>query len=329
MKGRTESLEFLYNLISVFPQGIISFDIEGSVTLLNQAAKNIFKIEGPIHDYIEQPIQNIVIATKLESIVNAILFEKRINKEIKELKIYDEYFNIVIRKITSGTMVFINNVTALIQKKNDALQSIIEGQEIERKRLAKEIHDGIGPDISTIKLGVEGLLMKTTDEKEKAKLQNISAQVSEISNNLRQISHSLMPSSLLDHGLASAIENLIQKLEISNQLQIQFSTNIDNGNTSIETNTSLNVYRVIQEAVQNSLKHGQAKLIDIGLHKKEDQLQLIVEDFSSLTQEEKLGEGIGLLNMKSRIQSVNGQFKAGFKESGGFKVAALIPIHND
>ena len=325
MKNVTEGLEFLYKLVENFPDGIIVFDLEGKVTLLNEVVLRHFSLEGSVSDYLEQPIINIIGTNTLGEKVRKCLSEGRVNFRYKSLRINGQYFNIIGKKISEGMLLFLYDVTQNIKAKNLALKNLIKGQENERHRIAKEIHDGIGPSISTLRLALDSISNNIeANELIKTKLAYVSSQITEISQEIRHISHDLMPSSLVDFGFKSAIEDLIKKIQNNSDINFDNQITIDDGFDLLDQNQILNIYRITQEAVHNGIKHGSATQFTIELNQKEV-ITLRISDNGN-SQSKKQESGIGLKNMKARVQSMSGTLNTSYLEPNGFEIVAKIPL---
>jgi len=326
MKNIPEGLEFLYKLIETIPQGILVFDIEGKVTLLNERALSTFGIKGATTEYLEQPVFNIIAGTKLESRINKTLKNGRKDFNLKAIPVNDYYLDFFGRKITNGMLLFISNVTGIIHSNQKAMENFIKGQEIERKRLAREIHDGIGPDISSIKLAIDSLSNKIEQESLLERISNISNEVSLIAQNIRGISHDLMPSSILDFGLVSALSNLSNKFEEYSEIKIINSIEITDADPQLSTTQALNIYRIFQECIQNGIKHGRAKEFEVSVFLQDDCLVMKICNDGSLRDVDSKN-GLGVNNMKSRVNSMLGQFKIGENSNNKFEVGIEIPVN--
>lgn len=326
MKNVTEGLEFIYRLIEHFPDGIIVFDIEGKVTLLNKVALNQFKAKGSLSEYIEQPVLNLLGNNDLANRVRSCITDGRSNFQFNATRINNLYLDVYGKKITEGMLLFLYNVTKNIKAKNVTLNTLIQGQELERQRIAKEIHDGVGPSLSTIRLGIDSISSSAGEENIKIKLNFLSSQIAEISQDIRSISHDLMPSSLLDFGIKSALENLIKKIQDNTQVKIDNKITIEDGHPFIDHNQSLNIYRIIQEAIHNGIKHGKAKHFKIYLTEENGGFQLKIVDNGKAENKEHEA-GIGLKNMRARVNSMNGVLITNSIEPYGFEVKAQIPFN--
>jgi len=324
MKNVTEGLEFLYRLVESFPDGIVVFDLEGKVTLLNEVVLRQFSLEGSVSEYLEQPVSNVVGSGLLGDKIRHCLTEGRSNFSLKSLHINGLYIDVLGKKITEGMLLFLYDVTKSVNAKNLALKNLIAGQENERQRIAKEIHDGVGPSLSTLRLAIDGISSGVTDQSIRSKLTQVSSHIAEIGQDIRQISHDLMPSSLVDFGVKSALENLISKIESNSNITFDNQITLDDGRDLLEQNQVLNIYRIAQEAIHNGIKHGGASHFVVEL-KESDVITLRIAD-NGKSDDTSMEAGIGLTNMKARVNSMSGTLETNQLEPSGFEIIVRIPV---
>jgi signal transduction histidine kinase len=206
----------------------------------------------------------------------------------------------------------------------------LEGQENERRRLAKDIHDGIGPLMSTIKMNIESCKKDMGDASEKTlkKMENVEELIQEVANDIRGISHALVPSALNDFGLISTLENLILKANHSETINIKF---FNSGmNQRLDPLMELGLYRIIQELLNNALKYSKAKNITIQIIKHPKDITLTVEDdgvgFNKENMPELINSGIGLRNIETRTIAMGGVFSIDTSPGNGVMSTIEVPL---
>ena len=328
MKNNSEGLEFLYRLVESLPDGILIIDEEGIITLVNKVLLDNLNIDGNITDHLDQHVSTLITQSDLSTYINSALDSGHYEFDIEQLRIKHRYFEIIAKSVQNGMIIIMHNITQNIKTKNTNLKNIFKGQEIEKKRLSKEIHDGIGPVLSSIKLGVDNVINKNPDEALSQSLRNISNQISEVAQDIRQISHALMPASLTDFGLVTAIENLISRIADSNSIHFTTKFEISDDDEVFTKEQELNLYRIIQEAINNGIKHGKAKNFNIEISNKTAHIQLIISDDGTgieLTKNSK--DGIGLKNMRSRVASMNGRFSSKAIRPSGLQIKVKLPLN--
>jgi signal transduction histidine kinase len=192
---------------------------------------------------------------------------------------------------------------ALLEEKRIAAQSIIDAEEHERKRIAADLHDNIGAYASAIRADVE----KITDggiEKNNASLYNLQQHSQEIINSLRDTIWVLNKENITITGISDRIKNYLNKLQPSyNNVQLQLIEEIKN-DVRISSQHALNIFRIVQEATHNALKHSNALNITISLYSYQHIEIKIEDDGKGIQAEQNSTEGNGLLNMKARAFEV-------------------------
>lgn len=202
------------------------------------------------------------------------------------------------------------------EKQLSATQALLQGQEDERSRLAKELHDGLGGLLSGVKINLNNMHKKLiiTEEDGAAFEKSIHLLDKSISE-LRRVAHNLMPESILKFGLDGAISEFLQSLRNQNLNIIYQSYNIENG---LGKQLDISVYRIIQELVHNAIKHAGATEILVQLRKDESLVLLEVEDngkgfdINSVKKE----KGMGLAGIRSRVGYWKGNIEIDSSESG-------------
>lgn len=188
------------------------------------------------------------------------------------------------------------------QKEVEVMQAMINGEELERKRIARELHDGIGSKLSALKIMLNRLEIENKDQKE---VEHINKLLSSSINELRQVSYNLVPESLLKLGLENALSDLCHLLH-SDKVKIEFHP--CGIHPEIPISIQINIYRIVQELVNNALKHSECNQILISCSQNEDTILIAVEDngkgFDYKGSNSKSGHG--LKNLKSRVAMLNG-----------------------
>lgn len=190
------------------------------------------------------------------------------------------------------------------------LETLIEGEEKERFRIAKELHDGVNGDLSAIKYKLSSLL-----EMNNTVIKEAIAMIDKSCSQVRAISHNLVPPSLENFNLLEAVEEYCEQSDASHLQKITFQHLGDALNMSKKE--EINIFRIIQELVTNSIKHAEATKIDIQISCRNKTIQITVEDngkgFDTNTIE---GKGIGLKNIQSRIDYLHGMIDLISNEKG-------------
>jgi signal transduction histidine kinase len=206
-----------------------------------------------------------------------------------------------------------------------SMHSVIEGQEIERERIAKELHDSLGGLLSTIKLQIDNAKTSPFDEN-KAVFNRAHELIDTAVEEVRTISRNLQPVSLKKLGLVAAIKDLINRFEGENTPEIYFQ-HYDLP-PQMDKMLSLTVYRIVQELLTNSLKHAKAKEILIQINSEDDDLVLQYEDDGiGFNQYDLAKKGMGLENIRSRVNYLHGSLS--FDTSPGEGLSVLIRLKSE
>jgi len=216
---------------------------------------------------------------------------------------------------------------AVIRQQDLATKAVIEAEENERKRIAGDLHDGVGQMMSAAKMNLSGFESRLifSDQQEKIAFEKIIALVDESCKEVRTVSHNLMPNALLKSGLSFAVNDFIEKIDYS-ILKINLYT--EGLNNRLDNNIEIVLYRVIQECVNNVIKHAGANTLDISLIKDKDGIAATIEDNGcgfDISQKEKF-EGIGLKNIVTRINYLKGTVDFDAAPGKGTLVAIHVPL---
>lgn len=190
------------------------------------------------------------------------------------------------------------------------LNAVIRTEEKERQRFSKELHDGLGPLLSSAKMSVSALERMSTDPKQKELIANTYLVVDEAVRSLRELSNNMNPNVLMNFGLSRAVNNFINKLAAFSRVRVNFSSNLQE--KRFDSDVEVILYRVVCEIVNNSLKHAQAEHINLCLLQTAvDEISIIFEDDGvGFVPEEVLNNpdgGMGMSNIFSRIDSLKGE----------------------
>lgn len=202
--------------------------------------------------------------------------------------------------------------------------SMMEGQEKERKRIAGELHDNMGSLLATVKLHFGSLEENIKNEEQ---FQTVNNLLDKACDDIRNISHSLDSGILSKFGLISALNEIKNTLESTNKLKVNIvSHGID---SRLDSSLEITLYRIVQELVGNIIKHANAKEISIELTRQDQILNLIVEDNGKgFNLADNKGTGIGLKNIHSRIDELNGSFSIDSRIGKGTIVIIDVPLKN-
>jgi signal transduction histidine kinase len=215
---------------------------------------------------------------------------------------------------------------AIIREQEKGISAVFIAQEDERKRISKDLHDGVGQQLSGLKMAFQklGSELKTSNPEKELEVDRLSRILTESADEVRSISHQMMPKALTELGLIEALEDMFSKSLGINEINYQFEHYGINERLSERIEISL--YRVTQELVNNIIKHSKANKVSIQLFKNGGKIILILEDNGTGIKDEK-GDGHGLLNIRSRINTLNGDINLEPSPNSGTLATIRIPIN--
>lgn len=218
----------------------------------------------------------------------------------------------------------------IIAQKDIRSKAIIDAEERERTRIAKDLHDGIGQQLSAVKLMANSLGNIDNDTLRAQQLNNLKHTLDESIKEVRAISHNMMPNALFKLGLSSAIREFINNISSTGVLKIDLQ--IIGLKKPLEKTTEVILYRVIQELVNNIIKHANANTLNIQIINHDDTtLNILVEDDGTGfdTSKKEHFDGIGLKNIISRIKYLNGSVEFDSTIGRGTTVIIDVPINDN
>jgi two-component system sensor histidine kinase DegS len=209
---------------------------------------------------------------------------------------------------------------------------ILEGQEEERKRIAMDIHDGIGQMLTSLKYQIESINLKEADKAEQ-KIAEVDHLIKDVIKEVRRVTFNLKPTVLGDYGLQAALNVFIQEIGKLTDIKLEYHTSgeIERLPQKMENN----IFRIIQEAINNAIKYSQAKVIQIDLVKSSNNLMITVQDkgkgFDMKLIEGRnmnIESGRGFFNMYERTEYVNGSLTINSEPGRGTVVTLTVPVRS-
>ena len=207
----------------------------------------------------------------------------------------------------------------------DALARVVKAQELERKRLARELHDETGQALTSILLGLKPLEQSARTDEERAAMASLRELVVSTLRDVRRLAVELRPSALDDFGLATAVERLADTFRDSTGMRVDVETQLGEVRLPPEVETAL--YRIVQEALANIVKHAEATHVSILLTRKDFSVAAVVEDDGKGFDETDTGDNVlGIVGMRERVGLVGGRLAIESGSGSGTTVAAEVPI---
>jgi PAS domain S-box-containing protein len=303
-----------------------------SIVEMNKAGQKLFNIQHAA------PISLMSFIQKKE--------DKR--RLLSELKIYKNSANFLTQlSINEGTMVdCLLTINSILNNKNNCvgyrgiikdisiqkqteklvLKTIVDTQEKERKRFAKDIHDSLGQQLSAIKFYIGTSVAATNDEVNKSILTKANNALLHTLAEMRNICFNIMPKTLENYGLVASLNELCNQLEIHEKLA--FHLKVNPGFPLLNRELEISIFRIVQEFINNSIKHGKASSIKIHMQKKMNFAEIVLTDngIGFNVEEGYKKNGMGLTNVRSRIIPYNGDINIISKPGKGVTYIITLPL---
>ncbi|WP_242158057.1 ATP-binding protein [Aestuariivivens sediminis] len=188
-------------------------------------------------------------------------------------------------------------------------RQLLEGLENERRRLARELHDGIGPLLTSLKFYIENKVGNGELQQELKKLTD------ETISEVRLMSNALLPSTIDDFGVGVALSNFFNQMRKSTDISIEFEDLLKPKHSNITKDQEINLFRICQELTNNTLKHAMAKHIRVTLSEFDDFISLFYFDDGIGFNVNNVNLGSGIVNIKERVEMCNGTFEINSRRS--------------
>lgn len=208
-------------------------------------------------------------------------------------------------------------------QRRENIQSVLVVQERERRIIALEVHDNLGPLLSITNMQVESLMIDEVNEHKKEEIQEVYKQIKYAVAICRDISHELTPFLNEETSLVQMIHEYLQKVNATGKIKAHFHCNI--GDLVIVQQKAASISRMILELLTNTIKHAEAENATIDISVKGSQLILTYTDDGKGISE-KSNTGIGLKNIESRVLLLNGVLQIGEQHTKGIKIIVKIPV---
>jgi len=302
----------------------------GRFEYINKAINDIFGYSGKEMEGMK--LTQLILADYHEELENFLYTNYTHNKScnIEVICLKKDYttvfVEILLNYVSKDKMVYgvVHNITEKKLFQKNMLKAIIQTEEKERAHFSKELHDGLGPLLSTIKLYLQWS-ERPNIKKSRTEIIGKAAEIlEEALTTVKEISTKLSPHLLTNYGLSSAIKSFIEKLNATASYNIEFTSNT---NRRFDEAVEVSLYRAIIECINNTFKYAHAKNISIKLNDTGSQIQLQYKDDGSgfdiaRTIDER--KGLGLFNIQNRLHTIGG--KVDFKSEPGNGVDYLFTV---
>lgn len=316
----------LYNLGHAYSECGDAKASYNAMLMLKALCDSIFKAETAektaryrtLYETEKKEKENLVLAKD-----NA-LQKLQIIEDIKNRRIITVVF---ISGIVVLLAVFLLLYTRYKQKKKEELdqkiaeqqrlrfKAVLEAEEKERVRIARELHDSLGQMLSAAKMNMSA--MDTYNEEDSKLINNAQKLVDDAVKEVRTISHNLMPASLMDKGIITALNELANKINDTGLLHIELM--INSSEERLDSSLEIAIYRIVQEVINNMIKHSKANKVEVLLDYNSDKIYMSIKDNGVGFDTEKIEQssGIGWKNIFSRVYMMNGDVQVNSQPGRG------------
>jgi len=354
------NLGIVYSHKKMLKKSIVYFDSSQYIASENNLIDillNIYYHKSLIYESQHNYKKALVYYRLFEEISNSISIEKNMvaetetlllkqkqdNKILRLEKEREKKKNLIIILVSTIILIAISGILiiyilqlkqknkldkTLAETRQQQFQAVIEAQDNERKRIAGDLHDSVGQLLSLTKLNITDLLDNASQSEEEYKtiVEKTISVIDEACNEVREISHNLMPGSLMRLGFIPALKELVRKINDNNILKIEFT--VENLERRQNEKIEIALYRIMQEILNNAIRHSGANNMYINLRTENEMLVMSVKDDGKGFQTEKINEsnGIGWKNIFSRLNIINGTIDVKSRIGEGVIINIKVPV---
>jgi signal transduction histidine kinase len=213
-----------------------------------------------------------------------------------------------------------------LKHKTEMLHATLLAQEEERRTIARDLHDDIGSTLNIIYMNINKVLEANDNKAKETASASAAKLTTETIKTVRQLAHKLLPPILEKFGLEAALKELFEELEAASDIHVNYE--IELGNAKLDDDQQLNIFRVTQELINNTLKHSQAKEIKFEITASNKGLYYSYQDDGVGYDSNKAKKGLGMQNIENRVEMLKGVLKIRTEKGKGFGVLILTK-HDD
>lgn len=332
LKAITISKNYFNNIFNSVSDLVFILDTKGIIQDVNTSAEFLLKypkgtLAGKSFDSLQKgPVscfKNILRQLKKPAspfTINDILHTNE--GGIMQVSIKASYFKKESHK--QLILLTVSDISFEVKAENLIIRAIIDTEEKERNRLAKDLHDGLAQQIAGIKFYISTASILAKNKKQAVLLKKSSGALGEVIGDIRNICFNLMPVTLEEFGLMEGIKEFCNNFLYS---RIDFTIKQNKALPTLSAELAIDLYRVMQEFITNATKHGKATKIGIFFNYSKNVLKMKLTDNGIGFNEKKIIKGMGLQNARSRVKSHNGDLTIESSPITGTCYKIIIPIH--
>lgn len=333
------SRDYFSSLYDAVTDMVFVLDNLGEIEDFNKAVSNMLNVSAlslkgtPIDNFIriDRGLISVLVRKSLAKGIRSMEMEGYLRLPNQEIIPVSITASEVYRKtrFRSGYLLILKDIRKEKEQESLILRTIVETQESERRRVADDLHDSLGQKLSAVKFYINALGNHVSDNpaSEKA-IKNAKMLLNDSIQDLRDIVFAQMPITLEKFGISKAVDELMLRIDTGSG--IDFHVEIADNLPEIEKNLQVVIYRIIQEFIQNTLKHAEASNVYIDILMKRKQLMLRLEDDGVGFDTVRIPEftGRGLRNMLTRARAFHGEHQLKSGPGKGVMLSVLFPLTN-
>lgn len=294
----------------------------GEVLFLNTVLKESTRFKGSVSEYIDYVKSTVNVRLSKEIGLNVSLQIKPSIPSIRITQIQKNSNQSHLREFISALELIFRAILNHLVEEQKFVNGLVEIEQKERERISLELHNGLTQQLATISMKLKKAVHTVEEvEEKKSDTNTIISDLDKAIDDVRRISHNLMPSSFNYGGIIEALTILTSTISNSSNVKVEFYHSYDG---SLSEKIELILYRCAQECLNNSIKYSNATKIKLSLEKEETQLVLSVDDNGKGITKEEIQSGFGIKQMNRLINNLNGEFFVGTKEEGGSEIIVKL-----
>lgn len=321
LSATTVNRDYFLNIFNEVNSFLLILNEEGIVTDQNKATDSIAGPRALVHQHIAELLtlndEDISDVMEKFRLIPGFRFagDGRLNLEKAAVEVTVKINSLGLVGSEETIIVTLNDISELRKKDHELVKAIITTQEQERNRFAQDLHDDIGQQLSGLKMFMHALSNQRNNTGRKEILSTCMDLIDSMAEEIRTVCFNLMPRTLNELGLEKAVELLISKLRTPDGIDFRVVCHQDNPGISKEF--EVNVFRIIQEFINNSVKHSGGSLITISVITTNEHFDISLSDNGIGFDKKKMKNGMGLLNIATRARFINGEVTWTIKKGKG------------
>ena len=220
-------------------------------------------------------------------------------------------------------------------RERETARAILDAQESERARIARDLHDHLGQQMTALRLRLETLLARCDDDRTRSEIEELRRAALKIDREIGFLAWEMRPTELDVLGLEGALMSFIQEWSGQYDIEVEFHSNIEpsaSKNKALPEGVDLNLYRILQESLNNIMKHARAHKVDVLVQRRAGEISLVVEDdgvgFEAGNGSSEVSGGLGLSGMRERAALLGGSLEIESRKGNGTTVLVRMPIED-